>query len=155
MSCSKKYNCFLPSPIIRGKNESKEQFIFKQKNFFKDNLQHKTSFFKGKPVFLTKRDEPGDACFNKFAIGKEEYHKTMQIDMRRVERLHWIFPIIENFLGCYILKSSLLYVSAQNLHHKHTIAMVSPHLAVFYTPLLPNQFPFDNQGVRLSIYGYL
>ena len=100
MSCSKKYNCFLPSPIIRGKNETKEQFIFKQKNFFKDNLQHKTSFFKGKPVFLTKRDEPGDACFNKFAIGKEEYHKTMQIDMRRVERLHWIFPIIENFEKC-------------------------------------------------------
>ena len=112
MSCSKKNICFLPEPMRKPKRDSVEDFIQKQKKYFQEKIQNKISIFKGKPIYLTKKDEPGDACFNKFAIGKEEYHKTGKIDLARIERFNWIFEIIDNYERCE--KCACGFTSIQN-----------------------------------------
>ena len=68
-----------------------QDFIEERKKYFIANIQHKKSVYKGLPIYLTLSNENGDACYEKFAIGGENYHKTKKIDHRRIERFDWIF----------------------------------------------------------------
>lgn len=93
-------NCHLSKAVTREKGQSKERFIEERKRYFEENIRFKETKYKGLPVYLAKRNEPNDACFNKFAIGKEEFHKTRNIDMRRLERFDWMFEIIDRIDIC-------------------------------------------------------
>ncbi len=92
--------CHLSSPIVKRKEQTKEGFILERKKYFKEKIQYKKCVYNGLPIFLTKNNEIGDACFNKFAIGGENFHKTKKIDLRRLERFDWIFEIIEKIELC-------------------------------------------------------
>ncbi len=94
------YKCHLSNPILKKKDQTKEEFINERKKYFDENIKNLTGLYNGLPVILTKRDEPGDACFEKFAIGGENYHKTMKVDLRRLERFDWIFEIINRIDKC-------------------------------------------------------
>ena len=92
--------CHLSAPVIKGKNQTKDEFIEERKNYFKNTIQRKRSTYNNKEIFLTKSDCLGDECFEKFAIGGEQYHKTHNFDLRRIERFDWIFEILEKIELC-------------------------------------------------------
>ena len=93
--------CHLSKPVIRDrKTQSEEDFILERKKYFEEHIRYKEALYENKPIYLVKRNIPGDACFEKFAIGKEEFHKTKTIDLRRLERFDWIFEIIDKIDTC-------------------------------------------------------
>ena len=100
MKISDIFPCHLSKPIRMKKDQLEEEFIEARKKYFQINIQNKQSTFNNKPIFLAKASEPDDACFKKFAIGGEEFHKTQKIDIRRIERFDWIFEIIDKIDEC-------------------------------------------------------
>jgi hypothetical protein len=89
-----------------------------QKEYFNTNIKHRTSFFKGKKVSLLYSDLPGDECFEKFAIGKEDFHKSKSgekcIDRLRLERFNWIFEILDKYEKCELCANLLEYPDKKN-----------------------------------------
>lgn len=92
--------CHLSNAIVKSKEQSKEDYILERKQYFKDKIQNRSSIYDGLPIYLAKSNDTGDACFNKFAIGGENFHKTNKIDLRRLERFDWIFEIIDKIEIC-------------------------------------------------------
>ena len=101
---SSNISCHLSPPIARAKNQSREKFLEDRKEYFNNNLKRKSVDFEGKPTFLLFSNLPGDKCFNKFAAGGENNHTdkrgNLGYDRNRLERLNWIFEILEKISKC-------------------------------------------------------
>lgn len=97
--------CILPPLVQKEYSETKEEYINRRKNDFNTNIKNKYVIYNGKPMYLVYHDIEGDACFNKFAIGSEKYHTKAdgiigEYDILRVQRLEWIFSILNNLKHC-------------------------------------------------------
>jgi hypothetical protein len=64
-----------------------------KKQFIKE-LKKKREY-NGKKITYHSEKISYDAVFDKFIIGKPEYHQTNKVDIRRVQRLHWIHIILD------------------------------------------------------------
>lgn len=99
------FKCHLSTPCYRQPNQSNKEYIVQRRNYFNKTLKNKTTIFRNVPTKLVYSNLPGNKCFNKFAYGKEEFHirkdgKKPRIDRHRLERLDWIFEIIDNIKKC-------------------------------------------------------
>lgn len=101
---SSNINCHLSAPVIRQKNMSRNDYLEERKKYFNEKLKYKTVTYKGKPTSLVFSEFDDDKCFNKFAAGAENNHTNkdgkLGYDSIRIERLDWIFEIIEKFEKC-------------------------------------------------------
>lgn len=55
----------------------------------------KTRIYKDYQIFHHSDTISDEAVYQKFIIGGEAYHKTKNVDYRRLERLHWVHEIID------------------------------------------------------------
>ena len=72
---SSSITCHLSEPIYRKADQSREDYLKQQKDYFNSHIKTKSSIYKGLPVRLAKSELSGDECFEKFIYGKEDFHK--------------------------------------------------------------------------------
>ena len=80
-------------------NEGKQAYSDRRKSDFAIMIS-KPLEYKGLPVYFNKYDEGIDNCYSKFIVGNERFHSTKQPDFRRLERLEWIYEIVEKAGEC-------------------------------------------------------
>lgn len=101
---SNNVTCHLSKPVARPNNQSRKDYLEYRKIYFNTHLKHKTVIFENKPTILLFSNLSGDECFNKFAAGDENNHTdkngNLGYDRNRLERLDWIFEIIEKKSKC-------------------------------------------------------
>lgn len=97
-------NCHLSKPVYRPASESREKYYENRRKYFNENLKNKSVIYEGKETKLVFHDIEGDKCFNKFAKGSEACHTdkdgNLFYDRERLERLNWIFEILEKIELC-------------------------------------------------------
>ena len=92
--------CLLNLKRIKKKtNEGKIDYSNRRKNDF-ITITSLPLNYKGFPVYFNLIDKGIDECYEKFTIGSERYHSTKKPDFRRVERLEWIYEIINKINNC-------------------------------------------------------
>ena len=98
------FSCHLSKPVYRSPHISRMDYEKERKEYFNKNLKKKVIFFKGKETKLLFSEKQGDECFYKFARGSEENHRkkdgSLRTDRYRLERLDWIFEILEKVEEC-------------------------------------------------------
>lgn len=85
--------------VKKSSNEGKKAYSDRRKNDFA-NMISKPLEYKGLPVYFNKHNEGIEKCYSKFIVGNEMFHSTKQPDFRRLERLEWIYEIIEKADEC-------------------------------------------------------
>ena len=85
--------------VKKSSNEGKKAYSDRRKNDFA-NMISKPLEYKGLPVYFNKHNEGIEKCYSKFILGNEMFHSTKQPDFRRLERLEWIYEIIEKADEC-------------------------------------------------------
>lgn len=63
------------------------------KNFQHEITKERTFF--GLPLTYAKMEQSPAACWEKFVIGGNKYHQTRTVEIARVERIHWVFTILD------------------------------------------------------------
>lgn len=92
--------CLLNLKRIKKKpNEGKIDYSNRRKNDF-ITITSLPLNYKGLPVYFNLIDKGIDECYEKFTVGSERYHSTKKPDFRRVERLEWIYEIINKINTC-------------------------------------------------------
>ena len=92
--------CLLNLKRIKKKpNEGKKDYFNRRKNDF-ITINSLPLNFKGLPVYFNLIKKGIDECYEKFTVGSERYHSTKKPDFRRVERLEWIYEIINKINNC-------------------------------------------------------
>ena len=92
--------CLLNLKRIKKKpNEGKKDYFNRRKNDF-ITITSLPLNFKGLPVYFNLIKKGIDECYEKFTVGSERYHSTKKPDFRRVERLEWIYEIINKINNC-------------------------------------------------------
>ena len=118
--------CILPPLVQKEYSETTEEYINRRKNDFNTNIKNKSVIYNGKPMYLVYHDIEGDACFNKFAIGSEKYHTKAdgsigEYDTLRVQRLEWIFTILNNLENCENKCKALYRVLDKNYKDRYNL----------------------------------
>lgn len=114
MKVSNVITCHLSTPIYRQSSQSRDEYLEQQRLYFNAQIKNRRSTYKGKSVRLAKSKLPGDECFEKFIYGKEEYHKRAdgakaKPDRTRLERINWIFEILDKYDSCKTCSSFFEY----------------------------------------------
>ena len=92
--------CLLNLKRIKKKpNEGKKDYFNRRKNDFV-TITSLPLNYKGLPVYFNLIKKGIDECYEKFTVGSERYHSTKKPDFRRVERLEWIYEIINKINNC-------------------------------------------------------
>ena len=114
--------CNLSKPVVRLKSDSRNDYYKKREEYFNKHLKNRKVSFEGKETVLVFSELPGDRCFKKFAFGSEQYHMSkdgrLRYDEKRLERLDWIFEILENVSNC---KKCEQYQIVQDKNYKDRI----------------------------------
>src|SRR5690554_1609098 len=76
---------------IQSPNNDKK--VLTRKRYFLQDIT-KPRKYKNKDVIYAKQENP-EECWIKFMFGSEKYHHTMNIDLDRVSRSHWMFSILD------------------------------------------------------------
>jgi hypothetical protein len=82
---------------IPYKADENDTSIIAIKKYFINEIK-KTRTYKNYTIGYHSYDNPStddDKCFNKFAIGKIDNHRTENLDLSRCIRLHWIHMILD------------------------------------------------------------
>lgn len=95
-------SCLLNLKRIKKKpNEGKTDYSNRRKKDF-ITMTSLSLNYKGIPVYFNLLYKGIDECYEKFTVGSERYHSTKKPDFRRVERLEWIYEIINKINNCEV-----------------------------------------------------
>jgi len=93
------------------------------KKYFLVEIQKPRTFL-NKPLIFAKSEISEDDCWDKFAIGSTNDHRTRKPSINRIKRIHWISLLID-----YIVRNNYVSLSSDITYsvngNEHIIYVIS------------------------------